>query len=122
MKKLLNLLLVLTSLFGYLEWGVDNSTFLFQAEFDILKKLFTEPASVMHPFVVLPMAGQLLLLITLFQQEPGKWLTFIGMACIGLLLGLMFIIGIIGPDIKILASTVPFIATAIIVLLNFSKK
>ena len=122
MKKLLNLLLVLTSLFGYLEWGVDNSTFLFQAEYDILTKLITDPNSVMHPFVVLPLLGQLLLLITLFQKEPGKRLTYVGIGCIGLLLGLMFIIGIIGPDIKILLSTVPFIVTATIVVLNFRKK
>lgn len=122
MKRLLNLMLVLTSLLGYLEWGVDNSTFLFQAEYEIIAKLFTEPASVMHPFVVLPLAGQLLLLITVFQKEPGKRLTFIGMGCIGLLLGLMFIIGIIGPDIKILLSTLPFIATATIVVLRFRKK
>lgn len=122
MKKLLNLLLIITSLFGYLEWGKDNSAFLFQTEYEIITKLFTEPASVMHPLVVLPLLGQLLLLITLFQKEPGKWLTFIGMACIGLLLGLMFFIGIIGPDIKILASTVPFMVTAIFVVLGFRKK
>ena len=122
MKKVLNLLLVLTSLVGYLEWGKDNSAFLFQTEYEIITKLFTDPASVMHPFIVLPLVGQLLLLITLFQKEPGKILTCIGMGCIVLLLGLMFIIGIIGPDIKILLSTVPFILTSIIVVLNFRRK
>lgn len=121
MKKLLNLLLVLTSLLGYLEWGVDNSTFLFQAEYEVVIKIFTDPGSVMHPFVILPMLGQLLLLITLFQQEPSKRLTLIGIGCIGLLLGLMFIIGLIGPDIKILLSTVPFMLTATSVVMKFRK-
>jgi hypothetical protein len=38
--------LLLTSLIGYLDWGGNNSTFLFQAEADVLSKLFTEPGSV----------------------------------------------------------------------------
>jgi NAD/NADP transhydrogenase beta subunit len=122
MKRLLNLMLILTSLLGYLEWGVDNSAFLFQAEYEIFTKLFSDPISGLHPFVVLPLIGQLLLLITLFQKEPGKRITLIGIGCVGLLLGLMFIIGIIGPDIKILLSTLPFIVTATIVVLNFRKK
>ena len=40
--KLLNIGLILTSLIGYLEWGTDQSMFLFQGEWDVLTKLFTE--------------------------------------------------------------------------------
>ena len=120
--RILNLCLILTSLIGYLEWGVDNHMFLFEVEFEILAKLFTDPLSILHPFVVLPLLGQLLLLITLFQKEPRKLITFIGMGCIGLLLGLMFIIGIIDLEIKILLSTIPFIVTAVLVVLSFRKK
>jgi hypothetical protein len=45
-RKPFNLGLLLTSLIGYLDWGGNNSTFLFQAEADVLSKLFTEPGSV----------------------------------------------------------------------------
>ena len=37
-EKLLNLLLVLTSFAGYLEWGKENQLFLFQAEVEIVSK------------------------------------------------------------------------------------
>jgi hypothetical protein len=121
-RRLLNLLLILTSLIGYLKWGGDNSMFLFQMEYEILTKLFTDPLSVLHPLVVLPLVGQLLLLITLFQREPGKFITFIGIGCVGLLLGLMFFIGIIDLEVKILLSTVPFMVTATIVVWSFRKK
>lgn len=67
--KILNLLLILTSLIGYLEWGKDASVFFFQAEAQILSKLFTDTQSVLHPLILLPLAGQLLLLITLFQKN-----------------------------------------------------
>jgi len=114
--KILNVLLILTSLAGYLEWGKDNETFLFQAEAEILMKLFSNPESVIHPFTLLPMFGQILLLITLFQKNPGKILTYIALACIGLLLVFMFVIGLISLHVKILISTIPFLVTAFLTI------
>lgn len=58
--KILNALLILTSLMGYLEWGKDNQVFLFQAEGQILLRLLNEPVAVAHSFTVLPMLGQLI--------------------------------------------------------------
>jgi len=114
--KILNTFLILTSLAGYLEWGKDNEIFLFQAEGEILIKLINDPGSVIHPFTLLPMFGQILLLITLFQKNPGKKMTYIGLTCIGLLLVFMFVIGLISLNVKILLSTIPFMITAFITI------
>lgn len=114
--KLFNLGLILSSLIGYLEWGTDNSMFLAQGELDILEKLFSDPMSVLHPLTLLPLLGQILLLITLFQKEPGKMLTYIGLGSIGLLLAFMFVIGIIGPNFKVLLSTIPFLVFSILAI------
>ena len=114
--KILNALLVLTSLLGYLEWGKDNKQFLFQAEVEIVSKLFTDPTSVIHPLTLLPLAGQLLLLITLFQKSPNKLLTFIGIGGLSLLRGLMLFIGIISLNLKILCSTLPFLVLGFITI------
>ncbi|HAP36745.1 MAG TPA: hypothetical protein DCQ28_12720 [Bacteroidetes bacterium] len=119
--KILNVLLVLTSLLGYLEWGKDNKQFLFQAEAEILSKLFNDPTSVIHPFTILPLAGQILLLITLLQKSPNKILTFIGIGGIGLLLGLMFVIGLISLNFKILCSTIPFLALGFVTIRHHWK-
>lgn len=119
--KLLNALLIFTSLFGFLEWGKDNQTFLFQAEVEILTKLVSDPGSVIHPFTLLPLFGQLLLLITLFQKSPGRILTFLGLAGIGVLLALMFIIGLMSLNVKILLSTLPFLITAFITIRHHRK-
>lgn len=108
-RKAYNLGLLLTSLIGYLEWGGNNSTFLFQAEGEILSKLFNEPGSVVHPFTLLPMAGQLILIVTLFLKEPAKVLTYVGIACIGLLLGFMFLIGLFTTSVKVILSSLPFL-------------
>lgn len=120
-EKILNALLIIFSLFGYLEWGGGNKTYLYQGEYEVLRKLFTNAESLVHPFTIIPIIGQILLLITLFQKKPNKALTYSGIACLGLLLGFMFFIGILGLNFKILISTVPFLVTAIYTIMYHRK-
>ncbi len=89
---------------------------------EIFSKLFTDPNSVAHPFTLLPLFGQLLLLVTLVQKQPNKALTYAGLGCIGLLLGFMFIIGLIGVNYKILLSTIPFLITAVLTIRHLRIK
>jgi hypothetical protein len=119
--KIINGLLILTSLIGYLEWGTTNHLFLFEAEGEIIKKLMTDPMSVLHPFILMPLAGQLLLCYTLFQQKPSKIITYIAIGFIGLLLAFMFVIGIMSQNLKVFASTLPFLITAFIAIRNFRQ-
>ena len=122
MKKVLNIILLVTSLFAYLEWGGGNHTFLFQGEMEVIRLLFSKPGSAVHPFTIIPMLGQLILLFTLFQKQPGKWLTYTGLGCIGLLLLFIFVIGIMGLNYKIILSSTPLIITAIITIRVHSRK
>ena len=113
--KLLNLLLILFSLIGFLEWG-DQQQFLFQIEWELLGKLFTEPLSILHPLTILPLLGQLLLLFTLFQKQPSKKLTYIGITCISILFIIILLVGVLGLNYKVILSSLPFLITAIITL------
>ena len=113
---MVNGLVVLTSLVGYLEWGKGNHQFLAQAEFEVVTKLLTNPISVWHPFTLFPMIGQFLLVATLFQPTPSRLLTVIGIVCLGVLLGFMFVIGLLGLHFKIMISTLPFVALSILAL------
>lgn len=108
----------MTSLMGYLEWGGGNHIYLFQGEAEIITKLFSNPTSVLHPFTVFPLISQLLLLITLFQKIPNRKLTYIGIIGLSLLLGFMFIIGLMTLNCKIIFSTVPFIIVVVLTLRN----
>jgi len=120
-SKFLNFLIILTSLLGFLEWGKDKRLFLFQAEAQIISKLFTNPASAIHPLTIAPLVGQIMLLITLFQKTPNKILTFISIGALGVLLGLMFFIGLISLNLKILLSTIPFLIVAFLTI-NYHRK
>lgn len=115
-SKLLNMALVLASFMGYLEWGTDRKMLLIQGEAEIIARLFSDPGSVLHPFILLPLLGQLLLLATFFQRRPGKVLTYSGLACLSILLLFMFFIGLLGLNYKILISTIPFLVIAFFVI------
>jgi hypothetical protein len=97
---------------GYLEWGKDQSLFLFEVEVQVLAKAAVDPAAVVHPFTILPLLGQTALLVTLFQENAAKALSLLGITGIGLLLGLMFVIGVLTLNMKILSSTIPFLVVA----------
>lgn len=116
MKKLIAFLLLLTSFFGYLEWAPDNHGFIFQLEAGLFRIASADASSVVHPFILLPFIGQLLLLISLFRKNPGRWLSFAGMACTGILLVFLFIIGLLSHNWKITLSALPFMLTVLIAI------
>lgn len=120
-SKLLNVLLIITSFIGYLEWSGNNHTFLFQGEAEIIHKLFTNPTSVIHPLILFPLIGQILLFITLFQKTPSKVLIYLSIIGLGLLFGFMFIIGLMSVNLKIIISTIPFLTVAILTIKNLKK-
>ncbi len=120
-SKILNSLLIITSLLGYLEWSGNSHSFLFQAEGEIILKLFADPISVLHPFTLLPMTGQVILIITLFQKNPSKLLTYISIGGLGILLAFMFVIGIMTLNFKIIISTIPFIVVSALTIRHYRK-
>jgi hypothetical protein len=120
-SKLFSFLLLITSLIGYLEWSGNNHIFLFQAEIEVLQKLFTKPISILHPFTILPILGQLCLIVTIFQSKPNKKLIYFSILALGILLVFMFIVGIMALNYKIIISTIPFILVAFFTIIPFIK-
>ena len=106
--KVITTLIILSSLFVYLEWGKDNHSFLFQAEYEVLYKLISDPVAALHPLTLIPLLGQILLLISVFKHEPGKWMIITGVISLGILLGFILVIGSMVPNVKMILSTIPF--------------
>lgn len=102
-------LTIASSLIGFMEWGHNNSTFIFQGEAEVIQKLFTDPGSVIHPLTIIPLIGQIILIVALFQPVPNKKLTYAGVICISTLLLFIFIIGLITTNYKTILSTLPFL-------------
>lgn len=107
-KKLGNLSVVLASLIGYLEWGVDQHSFLVQAEMEVLTRLWSDPWGVVHPLTMIPLMGQLVLVITLFQKQVSRKLTRLGILALAILFGVILLVGLWAPNWKMVLSVVPF--------------
>jgi hypothetical protein len=115
-NKIKILFLIISSLFVYLSWGKESAAFLFQMEYEIISKLFTNPLSALHPFTIIPLLGQILLLISLFQKTPNSVLLKIGIGCLLFLIGFVLIVGLLSRRISIIVSTLPFITVALVTL------
>lgn len=117
--RIATLAVILSSFIGYLEWGGEQSGFLLEMEMNIL--LSGAKQALVHPAFLIPFIGQLLLMITLFQREPKRWMIYTGTGMLSLLLVFIFIISILSLNVKILASAVAFIISAV-VLLRLSRR
>lgn len=120
--RFLLFLLLISSLFVFLEWGKGNQMFLYQIEGEILNKLFTDPKSVLHPFIILPLIGQLLLLYSLFVKSISKKVIVSGVVCIGILVLFIFVVGLLSRNMKIVLSTLPFLVFCTLLIFKFNKK
>ncbi|MFZ4632585.1 MAG: hypothetical protein ACOYNO_00110 [Saprospiraceae bacterium] len=122
MKKPIILILFLSSLIGYLEWGGGNHGFLYELEVVVFQKLWNSPLSVIHPFTILPMLGQIMLLVTLFQTKPKKALFLAGLVCLSTIMILLFVIGLLAMNWKIIVWSLPFLITAVVAVISLRKK
>ncbi len=109
-QRLINSAIVLGSLLPYLEWGGGNAAFLGQMEYTLLFGASTSSDTFQHPMVVLPLAGQVLVLFALFQHTPSRRITTIGVTLLSVLIGLVVIGGALMLNGWMLLSTLPFVA------------
>lgn len=124
-ERKLNLLIVatiLSSLIGYLEWGGGNSAFMFEGEAEVIRQFISNPVNAIHPFTVLPLLGQLLLLLVLVWKKYEKWLLYFGILGIGTLYSFILLIGVLSLNWKVFISIIPFFFFAIWTLRFYRKK
>jgi len=111
--RVLIALLIFSSLFVYLEWSGGNQSFLWQAEYDVLKKAIDHPGEILHPFIIIPFLGQCLLILAIVRREKSKYLIYTGTGALSFLIIFIAIIGTLSGNIKIILSTLPFLLIAI---------
>jgi hypothetical protein len=122
MKKILNACLLLSFQFGYLEWSKTNHLFIFQAEKEIFIKAGTSPITLLHPFILVPLVGQIMLFITLFKQKHSRWLTLTGLATLSLLILFLLFIGFMAGNLKMISYNFLFVIVGLFVLQHNWKR
>jgi hypothetical protein len=78
-----------------------------------------DPSNFGHPLILAPFAGQVLLLITLFQGNPGRKLTLAGIFLMGVLVLMLILASALGRNLLMAASVAPFVA---LTALHFAKR
>lgn len=121
-KLLISLSLLLSSLCVYLEWGGGNAMFIYEMEWQILSSKLRDLSSLIHPFVLLPLIGQLVLLMNIFTKRKDCILIYIGWACISLLMIMIMLAAVLSFNIKSLVSVIPFIICSVWALKKCKQK
>ena len=118
----LKILLLISTFIGYLEWGTDQSSFIVQSEWEVLKKVPEDPLSLLHPFILLPVAGQLLLLFDIIKKNNGKKLSVIAIVLMSLLYLMILFIGLLDMNFKKILSALPFFILSFVIIRSKNTK
>ncbi|HEX5111791.1 MAG TPA: hypothetical protein VFV79_03025 [Saprospiraceae bacterium] len=118
MTKFLPLLILLSSLIGYLEWGGGNSGYLFSLEYDLIRKGMSS-SELMHPFILLPLVGQIVLLISMFY--PKRALVITGILLLSVIMLMILLVGFLSMNVKIIFSAIPFLVLSVYYIISSRK-
>lgn len=117
--RLLTLLLLISSLIVYLIWGNDNCNYLWEMEITLFKKAIQAVKHLTHPLVLLPLFGQLLLIVSIFKKRAKRIIRFIGMFHLSVLILLIFSIGLFSGNAKISLLSLPFVVVCTLNTIEF---
>jgi hypothetical protein len=111
--RAINAALLISFLLCYLEWGTDQSGFIFQLEYSFFTEKNNWLDSFSHPLIIAPFAGQLLLIYNIIRKQPGRRITLAGIFLLGLLVLAILLAGIFSLNPRMILSTLPFIGSVI---------
>jgi hypothetical protein len=111
--RLVNILLLAGLSICYLEWGKGNSGLLIGIEYELFVQSGRDVRTFTHPFILLPLIGQVLLLVNCCLPQPRKWLTITGIVLPGALVLMVLLVGILAKNPKIIVSTLLFIGVSV---------
>ncbi len=114
MNRLINLGLLLAFSICYMEWGLDKSMFVFQGEYEIFCKQEGFWQTITHPLILAGLIGQLLLLWCAIRKAPNKRLNWLGIIILSPVVLLILLAGMLSFNVKMLFSTLPYIALCVV--------
>ena len=122
MKRLINIGLLLTFQFCYLEWP-NNTSFVFQAQYEIFSKTDQFLQNFSHPIILIGFISQISILLAIIFKNFNSKLNFIGILALTTVVLLFLIVGIVSFNFKIIISTIPYLIFLILCFkLRIKKK
>ncbi|MBN8642712.1 MAG: hypothetical protein J0L86_12940 [Flavobacteriales bacterium] len=122
MKRFINLGLLITFLFCYLEWPPNNSTFIFQGEYEIFTNTKNWVSNFTHPLILLGLIAQLILIYGVINRRINIKLNHLGVIILTPIVLLFFVVGLLSFNFKIMGSTLPFLALVVYYIVLTRRK
>ncbi len=119
--RLVNLGILLAFSICYLEWGGGNSSFIFQAEYELFKKTDDLLGSLTHPLILAGLIGQILLLYSIFSKKPNRRLNTIGVLVLSPVVLLALLAGVLSLNWKMITAALPFVILTVIYFVKFRR-
>ncbi|UGS24879.1 hypothetical protein [Flavobacterium channae] len=108
MKRLINLGLLLSFQFCYLEWP-NNTSFIFQAEYEIFRSKEHWLQNFTHPIILVGLLSQILILISIIYNDfSPKW-NLLGVIALSPIVLVFVLVGLLTLNEDIIISTVPYL-------------
>lgn len=108
-RKMIIVLLILSFLCLYMEWGNNQHAYVFQAIQQLFSKQSRTTNTFTHPLIALPCVGILLLLFCLFAKNYPKWVFALSIGLLGVLVLIILLVGILSANGFMLISPISFI-------------
>jgi len=122
MKRFINLGLLIAFLFCYLEWPPNNSTFIFQGEYEIFTNTKNWVSNFTHPLILLGLIAQLILIYAFISPKVNTKLNHLGVIILTPIVLLFFVVGLLSFNFKIMGSTLPFLALVVYYIVLTRRK
>jgi hypothetical protein len=95
---------------GYMEWGTDQRSIVFETQVLI----FSEPAKMTsnftHPIILAGLAGQLVLLAALLGFPIRRFWVGVALGLLAIPILLIFLAGVLSRNLAMVGSALPFLA------------
>ncbi len=108
-NRLFALLCLFSTFIIYFEWGTDQQEFLIEMEGEVLLKSFEQPKSVLHPLIIFPLIGQLLLVYIAIYPQARRILPILALSLFGILVFFVLLAGVSGGNTKMILFALPFV-------------
>lgn len=121
MLRIISALLLITFLICYLKWGQDQGGLIIVLEYKLIFEQAKSAESLIHPLVIIPFLGQIILIWNVIRKRPDRRIALGGMISLGILVLMITLVAFLSRNLFMILSIVPFWIVSIILIRSYKK-
>lgn len=118
MKWFINIGIIIAFSICYMQWGNNQSSYIFQTEYQLLFKEHSLLKNLTHPIILSGLVGQGILLYATFVKRINPKIYFLGIILLSVVVFMILLAGLLSKNIFQIASTLPFVLLSIMSIIK----